>query len=86
MGEDRDRDDQGRYTEEVTLEDALALFTDAEPRTTKEVAEELDIVRRTAYNKLQELHEQGELKKKDVGARGVVWWNPNPDPETDTSC
>ncbi|WP_245154512.1 helix-turn-helix domain-containing protein [Halorussus marinus] len=52
------------------------MFTDYEPRTAKEVAEELEIVRRTAYNKLEKLEERGDLKKKKVGWRAVVWWKP----------
>lgn len=74
---DRERTEQGQYTEEVTPDDALAVFTDHEPRTAKEVAEELGIVRRTAYNKLTELEERGDLRKKKVGSRAVVWWRPD---------
>lgn len=72
----RERNETGQYVEEVTLDDALSVFTDCEPRTAKEVADELGIVRRTAYNKLTELSEHGELKKKKVGGRAVVWWRP----------
>lgn len=51
-----------------------ALFTDAEPRTATEVADELGIVRRTALNKLNELAEEDQIHKKKVGSRAVVWW------------
>jgi len=74
MGEERRRSDKGTYTEEVTPDDALAVFTDHEPRTASEVAEELGVVRRTAYNKLAALEERGDLKRKKVGGRAVVWW------------
>lgn len=73
---DRERGDSGQYVEAVTPNDALAVFTDHEPRTAKEIAEELEIVRRTAYNKLEKLEERGDLKKKKVGGRAVVWWKP----------
>lgn len=76
MPTDRERTDQGQYAEEVTVEDAFEVFTGHEPRTASEVAEELGIVRRTAYNKLAELEGQGKLKKKKVGGRAVVWWKP----------
>ena len=62
--------------EEITPDDALAVFTDHEPLTAKEVAEELGVVRRTAYNKLDKLKERGDLRKKKVGSRAVVWWRP----------
>jgi len=70
------RGESGEYVEEVRPEDALAVFTDNEPRTAKEVADELGVVRRTAYNKLSDLEEQGDLRKKKVGSRAVVWWRP----------
>jgi predicted ArsR family transcriptional regulator len=71
---DRPRSDSGQYTEEITLEETLAIFSDQEPYTAKEVAEELGCVRRTAYNKLSELAERGDLERKKVGGRAVVWW------------
>lgn len=40
--------------------------------TAPEVADELDCSRPSAYNKLEELVEQGKLHKKTVGARGRV--------------
>lgn len=76
MSDDRERTEKGQYAEQVTPDDALALFTDHEPRTASEVADELGVVRRTAYNKLNELADQGKLKKKKVGGRAVVWWRP----------
>lgn len=70
----RPRTNEGQYAEEVKPEDVLGLFTDHEPRTASEVAEELGIVRRTAYNKLQTLAERGDLERKKVGGRAVVFW------------
>ncbi|MFC3958656.1 hypothetical protein [Halovivax cerinus] len=74
--DDRDRNDQGRYTETVRPDDALAVFTDHEPRTTNEVADALDVSRRTALNKVTELVERGDLRRKKVGGRAVVFWKP----------
>lgn len=74
---DRPRTESGQYETEVTPEQALAVFTDHEPRTASEVGEELGIVRRTAYNKLQTLANEGNLRKKKVGSHAVVYWKPD---------
>lgn len=71
---DRERNEQGRYTEQVSLEDVLGLFDGGEPLTAGEVADAFDISNRAALNKLDELHERGEIERKEVGARAVVWW------------
>ncbi|MFW6382491.1 MAG: helix-turn-helix transcriptional regulator [Haloferacaceae archaeon] len=42
--------------------------------TTSEVAEGLDVSRRTAQRRLSALDEEGRVSRKDVGARGAVWW------------
>jgi predicted ArsR family transcriptional regulator len=74
--DERERTEGGRYAETVTPEDAFELFDDHEPRTASEVAEALDVSRRTAYNKLTELVDRGDLRRKKVGGRAVVWWRP----------
>jgi predicted ArsR family transcriptional regulator len=71
---DRERTEGGQYAETVSPEDALALFPDHEPRTASEVAQKLEVSRRTAYNKLSELADRGDLNRKKVGGRAVVWW------------
>lgn len=76
MTDDRERSEEGTYVEEIRPEDALAIFDTHEPLTAKEVADELGVVRRTAYNKLAQLNEQGKIRKKKVGGRSVVWWKP----------
>jgi len=72
---ERERDEGGRYTEQVTLEGALAVFENADlpVLTASEVAEKLGCSRPAAYNKLEELTERGELHKKKVGARAAVY-------------
>lgn len=72
---DRERDESGQYTEQVTLDSVLAVFEDAElpVLTASEVAEELDCSRPAAYNKLEELVDRGEIHKKKVGARAAVY-------------
>lgn len=72
---ERERDESGQYTEQVALDDVLAVFDQADPPvlTASEVAEELDCSRPSAYNKLEQLVEQNEIQKKKVGARAVVY-------------
>jgi response regulator of citrate/malate metabolism len=72
---ERERDESGKYTEQVTLDSVLAVFEEAEipVLTATEVAEELDCSRPSAYNKLEELVESGEIHKKKVGARAAVY-------------
>ncbi|MFC6864449.1 PAS domain S-box protein [Halomicroarcula sp. GCM10025817] len=61
-------------------EATLAVFDESadpqEPRTTTEVAAELDCGRRGAYKRLETLVDRGELETKKVGASGRVWWRP----------
>jgi GAF domain-containing protein/PAS domain-containing protein len=61
------------------LTDALRETLDAfdpagAPRTTPEVADSLDIGRRTAYARLERLVEADRLETKKVGANARVWW------------
>jgi predicted ArsR family transcriptional regulator len=74
--QERNRTKDGQYAEQVTPEDVLECFTDCEPRTAREIADELGIVRRTAHKKLTALAERGDLNKKSVGAHAVVFWRP----------
>lgn len=73
-----DRDDRGQFVEQVTLEDVLGVLrrTD-EPMTATEIGTELGVSNRAALNKLNALHERGDVRRKDVGARSVVWWLPD---------
>lgn len=68
------RDEKGRYAEKVPLDEVRQFFRDSEPHTAAEIADELDISNRAALNKLEQLHEAGEIKRKKVGARAVVWY------------
>lgn len=42
--------------------------------TTQEIADELPIQKRSVYDRLNKLHDEGRIRKKKVGAKGVVWW------------
>jgi len=72
---DRERDESGQYTEQVTIEKVLNVFEKADlpVLTASEVAEEIDCSRASAYNKLETLVEREEIRKKKVGARAVVY-------------
>lgn len=67
-------------SEIYTAEAVLSVFNERadphEPLTSSEISEELDCSRQTAYNRLQELTEEGVLNTKKVGARSRVWWLP----------
>jgi len=80
----QERDEDGRYREKVSLDEVRQLFRRSEPRTAREVAEDLDISSRAALNKLDELHQNEEIKRKQVGARAVVWYRElNPQTATE---
>lgn len=70
----QERDDRGRYEETVSLDDVRQFFRRSEPHTAAEIAHELGVSSRTALNKLEQLHEAEEIKRKKVGARAVVWY------------
>ena len=72
---EQERDEQGRFEEQVTLDDVLELF-DGEPLSASDVADRFDISNRAALNKLEQLHEQDEIERKNVGSRAVIWWRP----------
>jgi response regulator of citrate/malate metabolism len=75
MRMNKERDDSGQYTEQITLDNVMSVFDRVEVPvlTASEVADELDCSRPSAYNKLEDLVERGELHKKKVGARAVVY-------------
>ena len=72
---ERERDEGGKYTEQITPDTALTIFKNAEipVLTASEVANELGCSRPAAYNKLEALVERGDLHKKKVGARAAVY-------------
>lgn len=74
----REREDSGRYTETVTLDDVLGVFASvAGPVvTSSDVAEALDCSRETARRKLAALEEQGRIAGRKTAGR-VVWWRVN---------
>ena len=63
---------------EITDDDILAVFrSSSDPvLTTSEVASEFDITHRGVRDRLEQLERQGLLESKKVGARAIVWWDP----------
>ncbi|NHN43472.1 PAS domain S-box protein [Halorubellus sp. JP-L1] len=60
-----------------SLRETLARFdAGGAPRTTPEVAEDLDLGRRSTYERLERLAERDLLETKKVGANARVWWQP----------
>ncbi len=58
-----------------SLRETLAIFDESGvPWTTPEVAESLDLGRRSTYARLERLVEQNKIKTKKVGANARVWW------------
>ena len=63
------------------LRETLALFDQrGVPLTTTEVANSLDVGRRSTYERLETLVEQERLETKKVGANARVWWRRANDP------
>ena len=77
----RDRDESGQFSDRISPDRVLEVFNELEdsarPLTSSDVADELEIARRTALNKLNALVERGDLETRKVGARGRVWWVPH---------
>lgn len=70
-----ERNDRGQFVERVALDDVLDVLVSAnEPVTAREVSEEFSITSRAALNKLNKLHARGDVRRKKVGGRSVVWW------------
>ena len=62
------------------LAETLSVFDDSrEPRTTPEVAADLDLGRRSTYDRLDQLVDRDLLDTKKVGANARVWWRPSGD-------
>ena len=64
----------------VSPEEVLGVFDarddPSEPLTAPEVADALNVSRRTIYDRLEALRERGEVTSKKVGGRSRVWWVP----------
>lgn len=71
----RERDDAGRYSDSVTLDDVLGVFeaVDGPVVTSGDVADALDCSRETARRKLRALEDRARVASRKTAGR-VVWW------------
>lgn len=76
-----EREDTGRFSQTVSLDDVLAVFELVEGPvvTSGDVAEALDCSRETARRKLRSLADQGRVAGRSTAGR-VVWWIPETRP------
>lgn len=70
-------------TREDVLAEVDALGPPGTPVTTPEVAETFSCTKRTIYNRLNALADDGRLQTKKVGANSRVWWRPVDVPQQD---
>lgn len=72
-------EDTGKFAETISSERILqeGFSKDDPAKSTSEIVEHFNIPDSTARYKLEELAEQGEIKKKPLGGyKGVVWIRP----------
>jgi DNA-binding IclR family transcriptional regulator len=73
MSEKMARDEAGQFVATRSPADVLGAMEPSEPYTARELAEELGWPRRTAYELLSDLTEQGMVRRKKTGHRTVIW-------------
>ena len=73
---DRERAKTGEYVETVTPGRVLdAVATHPDPTVTaREIGEAIGCSTDAARKKLNQLHESGDVERKKVGGRSIVWW------------
>ncbi len=76
MSDSQPRKDSGEFGGKVTEQDVLLVFDAADEPflTASEIAERLPVSRQAVNYRLNEMHEEGLVGKKKVGARAVGWW------------
>lgn len=60
----------------VTNDEFFTLFQEADDPvlSTAEVTDRVSLSRRSVYDRLQALREDGQLEGKQIGGRNTVWW------------
>jgi transposase len=60
----------------VTDDELIAVFQEAEDpvMSTSEVTERVSLTRRSVYDRLASLREEGKLNGKQIGGKNTVWW------------
>lgn len=73
MGEERKRNEGGRFESTFSDEEIIAVIREHEPASTREVADELDISRQGADYRLRQLRDMGLISSKKVGG-SLAWF------------
>jgi hypothetical protein len=76
MSADRERNESGQYVSRRDPVDVRDAMDPGEPYTTSEIAELVGWPRRSTYAALSTLRENGEVNKKQVNSRMVMWIRP----------
>lgn len=67
MGEERERDDTGRFNASYSDEEFLEAVKECSPAGTAEIAEAVGCHEKAAYKRLRKLAQSGEIDSKLVG-------------------
>lgn len=64
------------HERKITDQDILKVFDNADEPvlTASEIAKALPVTRQAINYRLNRMHEDGLVDRKDAGARSVVWW------------
>lgn len=83
---DRERDEQGCFTEQLTDKRVLdALEEENEEHTVKsaqQIADQLGFTRQAVDQKLRDLQSSNKVEKLTLGQRNVAWRRSNNDSES----
>ena len=83
MPDDRDRDEGGKSVKSRDPSDVLSAMDPIEPYTSGELADMMDWPRRTVYAALQELSDDGLIRKKKPEPRRAIWIKTEESEEND---
>jgi len=74
----RVQSDEGRFAEQAIGDDILQVIRESEVPavTARWVADTGEMKRRPVHQRLEELHERGELERGKLSPRVVIWWIP----------
>ena len=73
MSDDRDRDEGGKFVNSRDPSDVFEAMDPLEPYTSGELADVMGWPRRTVYEALQTLSEDGLIRKKKPEPRRAIW-------------
>lgn len=70
---ERDRDESGRFAADRDPADVLAVMEPMEPYTIGEVIDATGWPRRTVFQVLDELADEGKIRKKKPNPTSAIW-------------